>query len=283
MITSKTKLYSLIGKPIKHSYSPIIHNKVFKEVNYDGVYVIMEISQERLYCLVEGLREIVNGFNVTIPYKGEIIKYLNELDETSKVTGAVNTVLNINGKLKGFNTDVYGIIKAIYKTCGENLIINKGLIIGAGGAARASIYALSKLGMKELTIVNRSRKRAEELVELSNNLGLKTNIIKFGETRVCEEANVSDIIVNATPVGFESEDVPLDAKCIRPRSIAVDLVYKPNPTNFLIQAKRKGAFIVDGISILIYQALKADEIWIGKEFDKEEQLFNSIREVLSNY
>ena len=257
------KSFAVIGDPIDHSLSPNIHSAAFRELNLDCSYIAYRIPQGELSEGIEGLKKIkINGFNVTIPHKIEMMKYLDKIDESCSLIGAVNTVTNDEGILKGYNTDMDGFIEPFKK---RNLKINdsKVLLLGAGGAARAIVAGIAKENAREITIVNRTKDNAESLLEFASKIGLNGNVM----TRVEVEKKINEygIIINATSVGLRNEQSPIDLEEITQNTIVYDIVYMPMNTDFIKKAKEKEAKVIFGYEMLLGQAVRAFEIWHGIE------------------
>ncbi len=260
MINASTKLCCLIGCPVAHSVSPQMHNAAFKALGLNYVYLAFEVAVEDLEKAVRGLKAIgVAGFNVTIPHKINVMKYLDELDESAEETGAVNTVASEDGLLIGYNTDVYGVMKALE---GFNLPKTKpALIIGAGGAARAAANALMKIGFNEIVIANRTIEKARQLADWIKSTGRKAH--SHGLDRLGYIARGCGVIINATSIGMlpHANETLLTSKDIPENSIVLDLVYNPPKTKLLREAERAGAKIISGIEVLIHQGARAFELW----------------------
>ncbi|MBM7613735.1 shikimate dehydrogenase [Alkaliphilus hydrothermalis] len=259
LITGKTKLYAVIGDPISHSISPEIHNRIFKELDIDGNYISLRIPSNELRESMGLLRNNFKGFNVTIPHKEAIIPLLDELDERAKIYGAVNTVKIEDGKLKGYNTDGYGFVKSL-----EDLKIpledKSVMVLGAGGAARVIAYELLVKGC-DVTIANRNLEKAKNLKgNLMEATGKESKVVSLGNI-----AGAYQIIVNTTPVGMSAtaDQMPITEDIIKKAEIVYDLIYNPNPTKLLKVAKQYNCRVINGLTMLFYQAVKAEEIWLG--------------------
>ena len=253
------KTFAVIGDPIDHSLSPNIHNAAFRELELDCTYIAYRIPKDELEEGIESLKKInISGFNVTIPHKIEMMKYLDKVDEGCSVIGATNTVTFSDGILKGYNTDMDGFLDPIKK---KNIPIkdSKVLLLGAGGAARAIVAAFAKENAKEIVIANRTIEKAEKLSDFSNKIGLESNPITIEQ--VGDSARYYDIIVNATSVGLKNEPSPISFDGINKDTIVYDIVYMPMNTNFIKNAKEKGAKIIYGYEMLLGQATRAFEIW----------------------
>ncbi|MBA2863799.1 shikimate dehydrogenase [Methanococcus maripaludis] len=262
MIDSKTKLVGLIGHPIDHSFSPIMHNAAIKDLKINYRYFAFDVSEKNLKDVVTGAKALnFRGFNVTIPHKVNIMKYLDEIDCDAEVIGAVNTVKIENGKAIGYNTDGIGVKKALEEKTG--ILINKNiLIIGSGGASRAVSFELAK--DNNLTIVNRNIEKAENLSkEISKKLK-KENPLNYGGLDINIEN--FDIIINTTPVGMYPNtevDPVIPLHNIKKDAVVMDLIYNPLEPVFLKEAKKYGAKTINGIGMLVYQGAVSFEIWTG--------------------
>lgn len=266
-INGSTKLLGLIGCPLEHSLSPLIHNTFINDVRENLVYLPFEIIPENFKQGIEGLKALnVKGFNVTIPYKERIIELLDEVSEESSFIGAVNTVVNKKGRLIGYNTDCKGFSMALK----ENNIKLRGLnvlVIGAGGAAKAVVYQLIKENAKSIVLTNRTEKRAEDLVKSFNKItNSLIKCIKFDETELVKNILDIDVIINTTPVGM----YPDSNQCIiqnnhffKKDKVYCDIIYNPVTTKFLKQAQEVGAKTIGGLDMLIYQACYSFKLWSG--------------------
>ena len=258
-----SKSFAVIGDPIDHSLSPNIHSAAFRELDLDSSYIAYRIPKEELEEGIEGLKKIkIDGFNITIPHKIEMMKYLDKIDESCSLIGAVNTVSNKDGILKGYNTDMDGFLEPFKK---KELKISdtKVLLIGAGGAARAIVAGFAKEKAKSVTIANRTLENADTLSEFAKKIGLTANAIKIED--VGDSAKDYDIIVNATSIGLNNESCPISLEGINEKTIVYDIVYMPMNTDFIKKAKEKGAVVIFGYEMLLGQAARAFEIWHDME------------------
>lgn len=262
-IDSSTRLCCLIGHPVKHSVSPQMHNAAFKKLGLNCIYLVFDVLEESLGKAVNGLRSLkVLGFNVTIPHKIGIIRFLDEFDDSARLVGAVNTVVQKDGVLIGYNTDLYGIERVLGEV--DELNRDLGLIIGAGGAGRASAIALTNLGFSEIIIANRTIKRASNLAKQIHDLGFSAKPIPL--TDLSRYASSANLIINATPLGMAPDliyETPLKRDHIRRDSIVLDLVYNPIKTRLLIEAEKAGAYVISGLKVLVAQGAKAFKLWTG--------------------
>ncbi|OSS41899.1 Shikimate 5-dehydrogenase I alpha [Desulfurella amilsii] len=252
MIGAQTNLYAIIGKPIKHSLSPKLHNSMFEKYNIDAVYVAFEVNN--LKQAIEGIRGLgIKGINITLPFKNEAIQLVDYLDQEAKIIGSINTIKNLNGELFGFNTDYLGFFETIKDTdCSKNICI-----LGAGGASSACIYAFYKKGVKTLNIYNRTFKNAFKLKERFSDL-ITLNIIEK------KDVYKSEIIVNTTSVSLSENEFVLDLNLLNKNTLLVDIVYN---SPLIKHAKAFGINGIDGNRMFVYQAYWAFKIWTGIEFD----------------
>jgi shikimate dehydrogenase len=264
-----TGVLCLIGHPVKHSYSPFIHNMALSLTGLDYIYLPFDIPQDNLKAAIKGFLALgIKGFNVTLPYKEAIIPSLQIISEEASTIGSVNTVVNDLGKLVGYNTDVYGITETLlpYKEAISGLEVS---ILGAGGAARAVLYSLIRsFKPSKINLINRSEQRAESLKIYFSEKMKYENIEAFElfPPDVLPVLNNSKLIINATPIGMspDSDDSPINnSKIFVPGQIAFDIVYNPVNTKFLQMAKSEGAIPLDGIKMLVHQAAKSFELWTG--------------------
>jgi shikimate dehydrogenase len=256
-----TKTYAIVGDPIDHSLSPLIHNAAFRSLNLDSTYIAYRIQKNELEVGIEALKKIkIAGFNVTIPHKTEMMKFLDEIDDVCNMCGAVNTVVNNDGVLKGYNTDIDGFLDPIKR---KNLTIKDSevLILGAGGAARAIIAGMVKEKAGKITITNRTLKNATELVQFTKNIGGDATVIPLEE--IDQFVSGHKFIINSTSVGLRNEPSLISTDQMDKNSIVYDIVYTPMNTDLINNAKKNGATIIYGYEMLLSQASRAFEIWHG--------------------
>ncbi len=246
------KKYLVIGNPIDHSLSPQLHSYWIKKNNIDATYIKKKLNEHDLKNLILQVRKKkIHGINITVPFKKAIIPYLDKLTAESKSTQSVNTIYLENDKIIGHNTDIDGFEQSI-KRLKFDLFDKKAFILGAGGVVTSIIYALNKMKISKIFISNRTRKKAENLKNLFNNL----NIVDWGEI-----PNF-DIIINATSLGLKKEDeINLDFSSISNNKFFYDVIYNPKVTNFLKMGKKLGNKTVNGKLMFIYQAYSAFNIW----------------------
>ena len=266
-ISGKTKLCCVIGDPVEHSLSPVMHNAAFKELNLDFVYVAFTVRKNELRNAIAGARSLqVHGLNVTMPHKTSIMKHLDEIDPTAKFIGAINTVLNADGKLIGYITDGVGAIKAL-KENSVRLEGKKLLLLGAGGAAKAVAFHAAQ-EVEELRILNRTAQKAKELAEaLHKKSDKKASGNSLSSEIIRKELEDTDILVNATSVGMHPNvnQRLVDSTWLRPDLCVMDIIYNPLETKLAKDAKSAGAKVISGIEMLVYQGAASFEIWTNHQ------------------
>ena len=260
------KYIFLLGDPIAHSLSPIMHNAALCALGLEGWrYELLQVPSDALPTAVARLRqEDCIGANVTIPHKEAVVEWLDELGASARRIGAVNTVVKRNGKLIGENTDGYGALQALSEA-GFHPHGARAVILGAGGAARAVAFALAQVGARRLTILNRTPARAEALAESLRQQFPRLALAAL--PRLTEALGAADLVVNATAVGTAPNvnESPLPAGCTVPRgAVAFDLVYRPAQTRFLRDAAAAGARTVGGLGMLVHQGAAALRLWMGQ-------------------
>ena len=245
------KKYLVIGNPIDHSLSPKLHNFWIKKYNIKAIYEKVKLEKNKIKETINELKENkIDGINITIPFKKDVIPYLDEMTDIAQETQSVNTIFKKDNKIIGENTDVYGFSEAI-KLSSFNPKNKKALILGAGGVSPSIILALKKMGVSVISLSNRTKQKAEDLKKSFPFI----KIIDWGETVK------SDLIVNATSVGIKTNDeIKLDLSKIGGQ-LFYDVIYNPPQTNFLSKAKELGKKTENGKNMFIYQAFKAFKIW----------------------
>ena len=265
-INGKTEVYGIFGYPVKHSKSPLFQTAAFQHLKINAVYLPFTVKPEDLERAVYGIRALsIKGVNITVPHKEEVLKYVNEVSEEVKYIGAANTIKNVDGYLKAYNTDAYGFIEGLREILAQ--IHNKRfLVIGAGGASRAVLYGLIKEGVQKIYLANRTLKKAHEIIQDFSNLNrfIKDIIVPVPLNNIETFLKDVDVIINTTSVGLNDKDKPLfDYDKIEKRHIVIDIIYKK--TALLKKAEEKGCLWQDGLPMLLYQGAKAFEIWTGKK------------------
>ncbi|MBP2241703.1 shikimate dehydrogenase [Cytobacillus eiseniae] len=256
------KLFAVIGDPIAHSISPAMHNNLFQTYEIDAHYQPLQVKRESLKEAVIGLKAIgIAGFNITVPHKETIIPLLDKLDPLAEAIGAVNTVVNVNGELVGYNTDgsgyLQGLLTELPKLKEKNI-----LIIGAGGAARAIYFTLAESGVQRLDICNRTTQKAEALI-YDCPFSVHSDAIGIEEA----EKNLADyqLLIQTTPIGMNPniERIPLSLHNLNTDAFVSDIIYNPLETKILREAKNKGAKIQNGLDMFVNQGALAFEKWTG--------------------
>jgi shikimate dehydrogenase len=270
LITGKTKICGLIGDPVEHTASPAMHNAAFKKLGLDFLYIPFKVKSAELGQAVPGLRALnITGFNVTIPHKVAIIPMLDSLEPLAEKIGAVNTVVNNDGELRGDNTDAAGFLQALLER-GVKLEGKNAVILGAGGAARAAGYILAER-CTQLTILNRQLEIdwAEELAQQITKefYRREVGVLEINEANLEKALDGADLLVNATSVGMtpHQDETPVPARLLRPGLTIFDVVYHPVKTRLLKEAAAAGASTIGGIDMLAWQGALAFEKWTGHQ------------------
>ncbi len=285
LITGKTKLLGVIGHPVEHSLSPLMHNAALEYLGLDYVYLPFPIKPDDLPKAIQGFSAIgVMGFNVTIPHKQVIIDCLSAIHPIAKSVGAVNTVLRKDNHWIGTNTDIEGFIAPLQSTYRRNWSQTIAVILGNGGAARAVVAGCAQLGCAEIRVVGRNVQKLEEFRNSWGNLALEFNLKVHRWEELSSLIPQANLLVNTTPIGMHPnvEQSPLSASEMRnlPQgAIAYDLIYTPNPTRFLQQARQQGAITIDGLEMLVQQGAAALRIWL----DLESVPVDIMRQTLRNH
>src|SRR3990172_8171145 len=253
-ITGRTKITGLYGHPVEHTLSPLMHNAAFEHLGIDYCYLPFSVHPDSLKNAVEAIRALrLTGVNITIPHKESVIPYLDNVNEEALFIGAVNTIVNQEGQLTGYNTDGRGFMRSL----SENNISadnKKVLIVGAGGASRAISYYLSEKA-DTLYLFDIDKIKLEKLAaDLS---GIRDNIAILHDTA---DLSSFDLLINATPLGLKATDpLPLDVSVLSARQTVCDLIYKTTPFQSL--AAQKGCKAIDGLGMLLWQGVLAFELW----------------------
>ncbi|MCI9618149.1 MAG: shikimate dehydrogenase [Eubacterium sp.] len=276
-ITGHTKLTGLLGSPVTHSKSPLMHNESFRQLGLDYVYLCFDVPENDLKTAFEGLKKLnVAGFNCTMPDKTLICQFLDELSPAASMIGAVNTVVNENGKFIGHNTDGIGYMQSI-KDAGFDIIGDTMTLLGAGGAASSIFVQAAIDGVKNInvfSIKDRFWDNAERMVEMVNkNTNCNAKLFELGNDAVLADAIAdSQILTNATSVGMapNTDNCIINDKCmLREDLIVSDVIYNPMETKLLTMAKEQGCKTFNGLYMLLYQGAEAFKIWTGKEMPVE--------------
>ena len=249
------KKYLVIGNPISHSLSPRLHNYWLKQNNIDATYDKIRLEENGIKEIIQDIRkQKIAGCNVTVPFKKKVIPFLDSLSSEAEKTQSVNTIIFEKGNVIGQNTDIVGFDKAI-KALNFNMKDKKILILGAGGVVPSIVFALKKMDILEITISNRTKKKAENLKILFKNL------------KIVEWGNLSefDVIINATSVGLKNETINLNFSNVGKNKLFYDVIYNPNETNFLKKGKELGNISENGKLMFVFQAYESFKLWHGIE------------------
>jgi len=262
-ISPRTRPIGLIGCPVEHSLSPKLHNSIYQKHGIDCVYLAFNIKKEELQNAIIGFKALsFIGFNVTIPHKQNVLQFLDELDKEAQAIGAVNTVKIDNGRLKGYNTDGSGFIGSL-KNRGVSVKDMNVLVLGAGGSARAICVYLAKEGANTINILNRTESNATSLAGHIKQYypSITLNVIGKQDLGILK----AGIIINTTSVGMWPmiDDSPIDQYKFNSNQIVVDIIYNPLQTKLLKDASNAGCTVINGLDMLVGQAVKAIEIWTG--------------------
>lgn len=266
-INSATKLYALIGDPVDHSLSPLMQNAAFQSLDLNCIYLAFRVEPSGLRQAVEGMKSLgVLGFNVTIPHKVPILRYLDEVDPHAADIGAVNTVTDRDGNLVGYNTDGAAALAVLNEEV-ANPSGRKVILLGAGGAAKSISYYIAPLA-KNLVIINRTKSTAADLARTLCTHFRTNSIVGEELTRevLRKELIDADILINATSLGMypNIDEAPIDKNVFHPDMVVFDIVYNPPKTRLLREAEEAGARVINGIKMLVYQGALAFEIWTGR-------------------
>jgi shikimate dehydrogenase len=281
IVSGKTKICGLIGDPVEHSMSPAMQNAAFRELGLDYIYVPFHVKSAELGQAIAGMRALnIRGLNVTEPHKVAVVQFLDELDQLAEKIGAVNTIVNDDGVLTGYNTDASGFLQALLERGiepeGKNVVI-----LGAGGAARAIAFILAERGAT-LLILNRALELdwAKDLASrISQIFGKKVKALELNKENLTKVIGKADILVNATSVGMRptADETPVPADRLHPDLIVYDIVYNPMKTRLLREAEAVGASTIGGVDMLVWQGALAFEKWTGRKAPAELMKRETVR------
>ncbi len=264
-ISGKTRCCGIIGDPVEHTMSPAMHNAAFNKLGLDYVYLPFLVKPEELGRAIQGMRALnIRGLNVTIPHKAAVIQFLDELDGLAARIGAVNTIVNDSGVLRGYNTDAAGFLQALLEKGidpkGKNVVI-----LGAGGASRAISFILAGKGAK-LTILNRTPSKAVECARvISRIFPTQARALELNTENLAKIVRKADMLVNTTSIGMspDANETLVASALIRPGLVVFDIVYNPVKTRLLGEAEKAGAATISGLEMLLWQGALAFEKWTG--------------------
>ena len=272
-IDGYTRLAAVVANPIKHSISPFIHNSAFEATNTNGVYLAWEVDAAELAETVANIRRYqMYGINLSMPYKEQVIPYLDQLSEEACLIGAVNTVVNREGTLIGYNTDGKGFFKSLpsFKISKKRLVL-----LGAGGAAKAILAQAILDGVSQISVFVRSssmEKTRPYLEKIQNATGFRVDLFALEDVQDLQDSiTQADLLVNATSVGMDGSSQPIPTSIVLPEKLLVaDVIYQPFETPFLKWAKEQGNQSINGLGMLLYQAAEAFKLWTGKEMPTDQ-------------
>ena len=272
-IDGYTRLAAVVANPIKHSISPFIHNSAFEATNTNGVYLAWEVEVTDLAETVANIRRYqMFGINLSMPYKEKVIPYLDELSEEARLIGAVNTVVNRDGTLIGYNTDGKGFFKSLpsFKISGKRMVL-----LGAGGAAKAILAQAILDGVSQVSVFVRSasiEKTRPYLEKIQNATGFRVDLFALEDVQDLQDSiTKADLLVNATSVGMDGASQPIPTSIVLPEKLLVaDVIYQPFETPFLKWARNQGNQSINGLGMLLYQAAEAFQLWTGKEMPTDQ-------------
>lgn len=279
-INGYTRLAAVVANPIKHSISPFIHNSAFEATETNGVYLAWEVEATDLAETVANIRRYqMYGINLSMPYKEQVIPYLDQLSEEACLIGAVNTVVNREGTLIGYNTDGKGFFKSLpsFKISRKRLVL-----LGAGGAAKAILAQAILDGVSQISVFVRSssmEKTRPYLEKIQNATGFRVDLFALEDVQDLQDSiTKADLLVNATSVGMDGSSQPIPTSIVLPEKLLVaDVIYQPFETPFLKWAKEQGNEAINGLGMLLYQAAEAFELWTGKEMPTD-QIWESLKQ-----
>lgn len=272
-IDGYTRLAAVVANPIKHSISPFIHNSAFESTNTNGVYLAWEVDATELAETVANIRRYqMYGINLSMPYKEQVIPYLDQLSEEACLIGAVNTVVNREGTLIGYNTDGKGFFKSLpsFKISKKRLVL-----LGAGGAAKAILAQAILDGVSQISVFVRSssmEKTRPYLEKIQNATGFIVDLFALEDVQDLQDSiTQADLLVNATSVGMDGSSQPIPTSILLPKQLLVaDVIYQPFETPFLKWARNQGNQSINGLGMLLYQAAEAFELWTDKEMPTDQ-------------
>jgi len=281
MIGAKTRVVGLLGWPVEHSMSPVIHNAAFKAAGLDYVYVGLPVRPEDIDQALAGVKALgFSGVNVTVPHKVKVLPYLDALDRSAELVGAVNTVVVAEGRAIGYNSDMAGFVNSLLAE-GVAIEGKRAILLGAGGAARAVVCGLLDNGIRQVTVGSRDKAKAADFAASFDRNEAVTGC-NWGEGSFVEALGMGDIVINCTPLGMyprEDEQPPLDWAAVNPRAVFCDLIYNPAASGFLTRARAAGHKTIGGAGMLVEQAAIAFTLWTGVPAPRE-MMYQTLAEAL---
>lgn len=254
-VSGTTQVAAVIGSPVRHSLSPVIHNAAFRMAGLDWVYVALEVAAGRSSDAFAGIRALgLSGVSVTTPHKDAAFASVDELSPAARAMGAVNCIHRVGDRLIGYNTDGDGFVDSLTVDAGLDPSGRSVAVVGAGGAARSIIEALGRAGVARVVVVNRTALRAQQAASLAGAHGVVGTLDDLADC---------DVVVNATSVGLGTDELSVPTSALRPHHLVVDAVYHPLETAVLRAASSLGARTLDGLGMLVHQAARQFTIWTG--------------------
>ncbi|HNT65195.1 MAG TPA: shikimate dehydrogenase [bacterium] len=283
-VDAKTGLYGVFGDPVGHSLSPVLHNWFMRRFGINGVYMAFAISADRLQKAIQALPTLgFVGVNITIPHKEAVLAYVNHCDLQAEIIGAANTIRIVDNRVDAYVTDADGFVLSLHKQ--QQRFHNASVVmLGAGGAARSIAYALARLQVARLAIINRTYSRAESLARFVRERFQLPDTKALPEGEQLEGLSSADIVINTTSVGmypYTSESLVKDPRVFHNGQLVYDLIYNPSATRLLHDARRNGAEIQNGLDMLIYQGLVSLNIWRQDTYELRAADLQELRQVLT--
>lgn len=263
-ISGHTKIIAIFGDPVEHTLSPAMHNAAFAEMGLDYAYAPFHVKPNDLAAAVRGIRAMgIAGANITVPHKERVLEFLDEIDDEARRLGAVNTIVNRDGVLTGYNTDGRGFVRSLREDAGFDPEKKKVFVCGSGGAARGIGFALAAAGARRIYFYDIDESRRDRLaMDINSGTGREAARPSLLDADFIRSA---DLVVNATPLGMkESDPLPIPEKAFRVGQVVCDIVYNPKRTKTLAAAEAAGAKAINGLGMLLYQGVIAFEYWTGK-------------------
>mgnify|MGYP003953247125 FL=1 len=258
------KHFAVIGNPIEHSLSPVMHRWIFNSLNIDADYIKVKIEGDKLSNIIHQLQSgDLDGINVTIPYKEVIIDRLDEINPRAQSIGSVNCIMKTHLGIIGNNTDWYGFSKCIEENH-INLIGRRVIVLGAGGTSRSILFSIKQMGVEKIQLLNRNIEKALSLTDKC----ISVHSLKQADEIIREDS----IIINTTSVGMQNNDSPLGQNLIHENQILIDVIYTPLETSLLKYGKQVGALTFNGLDMFIHQALASIDLWFGSSISKQVNL-----------
>lgn len=267
-INGKTETFGLIGYPVRHTFSPLMHNAAFETLGINAVYLSFEVRPEDLESVMRSAGALgMRGLNITVPYKEKALKYLDEIDKEAALIGAVNTIVIKEGRLKGYNTDGKGFVQSLREEFGIFPEGKRFFIMGAGGASRAISFSLALQGAGRIVLIDETADKALDLaMVLTKYTSCETIALKKDNKAMKEMILNSDVFINATPIGMKPHDPKvIDPDFLHKNLLVYDIIYNPKITALLGDARNKGAKTANGLGMLLNQGALSFSLWTGKK------------------